>query len=110
MFQRCLHAALCVASLVQGLPPATAQSLSQSSECGTFYDKWNIPGAPETTLVTFGMAHKLLAARDCVSRRNTSMACEHYRKVLWALDRLGPQQAAQLGPDVKARMVEAGCR
>ncbi|MPZ56770.1 MAG: hypothetical protein GEU91_09815 [Rhizobiales bacterium] len=112
ILDRCLLLAICgaLACLGQGLSPAMAQSFVQSAKCGVFYDKWNVPGAPAGTLATVGMAHESFAARDCLSRKNTPMACEHYRKALGALDRMGPTQAAELGPGIKAKMAEAGCR
>lgn len=95
--------------LGDGVAPAAAQSFMQSAECGVFYDKWNVPGAPASTLATVGMAHESFAARDCLGRKNTPMACEHYRRALAALDKLGPALAAELGPGITANMAEAGC-
>ncbi len=81
---------------------ATAQSFMQSAKCGVPYDKWNVPGAPASTLATVGMAHESFAARDCLANNNVARACEHYRSILDAFDRMGSSAPNDLRPDIEA--------
>jgi hypothetical protein len=89
---------------------AAAQSFMQSAKCGVPYDKWNVQGAPASTLATVGMAHESFAARDCLSKNNTARACEHYRSILSAFDRMGSSAPNDLRPDIEGLMKQAGCK
>ncbi len=89
---------------------AVAQSFMQSAKCGVPYDKWNVPGAPVSTLATVGMAHETFAARDCLANKNVARACEHYRSILNAFDRMGSTAPNDLRPDIEGLMKQAGCK
>ncbi len=89
---------------------AAAQSFMQSAKCGVPYDKWNVPGAPVSTLATVGMAHETFAARDCLANNNTARACEHYRSILGAFDRMGSSAPNDVRPDIEGLMKQAGCK
>jgi len=103
--------AFCVAlaSGAAGVSPVAAQSFMQNAKCGVFYELWDVPGAPATTLATVGMAHETFAARDCIARQDMTTACEHLRNVLAAVDRMEDDEAEDLKPDIEAQMSEMAC-
>jgi len=59
-------------------------------KCDEFFTKWEMPGAPAGTWAMVGFAREVMAAKDCLKQNNIPKACEHWRKLLDAMDKLGP--------------------
>ncbi|MCL4768028.1 MAG: hypothetical protein KJZ80_17525 [Hyphomicrobiaceae bacterium] len=96
--------------IAAGSTPLAAQSLSERAKCGVFFDKWNVKGAPASTLAMAGLGHEVLAANDCISQNNPAGACAHYRKIEAALGMMGPTVAADVGANIKDRLRQLDCR
>jgi hypothetical protein len=45
---------------------------------------------PKAMTAMAGLGREIVAATDCVKKNNVPMACEHWRRLLVAADRLGP--------------------
>ena len=58
--------------------------------CEEFFDKWEAPGAPTGMLAMAGLGREAIAAQDCIKQNKVSVACEHWSKLLVAVDRMGP--------------------
>jgi hypothetical protein len=59
-------------------------------KCEEFFTKWEVPGAPAGILAMAGFAREVMAARDCLKQNNVAKACQHWGKLLEAMDKLGP--------------------
>jgi hypothetical protein len=79
------------------VPPAQAGGYQGAPTCTEFYDKWDVPGAPAGILAMAGFGREVMAAQDCVKQDNVAMACEHWKKLLPVMDRIGPPLDAQRG-------------
>ncbi|MGH6815848.1 MAG: hypothetical protein ACREC6_09090 [Hyphomicrobiaceae bacterium] len=95
-----------------GMTPAAAQQSPLDSrpdaKCGIFFDKRDAKDVPPGTLTMGELLYELLASQDCVDSKNPQMACEHYRRVLKALERdssLAKEHSAQ----VKGLMQKFNC-
>jgi hypothetical protein len=58
--------------------------------CEEFFDKWEAPGAPPGMLAMAGFSREVMAAADCLKKNKVPIACEHWKKLLPILDKLGP--------------------
>ena len=67
----------------------TMGSKQGAPTCAEFYDKWEVPGAPAAIFAIAGFGREVMAAQDCVKQNNVAMACEHWRKLLPVIDRIG---------------------
>ena len=59
-------------------------------KCEEFFTKWEMPGAPAGILAMAGFAREVMAAKDCLKQNNIPKACEHWKGLLSAMDKLGP--------------------
>jgi hypothetical protein len=87
--------------------PAAAQP--GTAKCGVFFDKSGASGAPPGMLVMAEVGHEVVAAQDCVTTGNVSMACEHWRHALKALEGADPAVAADLGAGIRNLMQAHNC-
>ena len=58
-------------------------------KCAEFFTTWEAPGVPAGTLAMAGFAREVFAAKDCLKQNNIPKACEHWKKLLAAMDKLG---------------------
>src|SRR5262245_36598567 len=103
----CLLAALFLG--LCAVPTSAQQSPKIPAKCGVFFDKWDVKGLPPSTLLTLGFAHEVMAAKDCIKSQNLPMACEHYRKLMKALEKADPAVASEHSADVKTLMQKLKC-
>lgn len=73
-------------------------SSSGPPQCGDFFDKWDVAGAPAAILSKGGFGREIIAAQDCLTKRDVAMACKHWRGLIPVIDRTGPPLEAQRGP------------
>lgn len=76
--------------------------------CDEFYDKWEAPGMPASTMAMFGLAREVAAANDCIDKGNVPMACKHWQGLLAVMDKMGPPLDESRG-DVEKLMHEHNC-
>jgi hypothetical protein len=77
-------------------------------KCEEFFTMWESPGAPVGTLATAGFAREVFAAKDCLRQNNIVKACEHWKKLLPVMDKLGPPMDANRG-DIEALIRQNKC-
>ena len=91
---RCLGAFLAISAALFAVSQARDGRAEEPTKgmpkCDEFFTKWEVPGAPAGTLAMAGFAREVMAARDCLRQNNISKACEHWRKLLDVMDKLGP--------------------
>ena len=88
--------------------PALAQD-DTKPRCGVFFDKWDVPGAPQGVLIMAGIGRELMAAQDCLTNNKTPTACEHYRRIQKVLDTRGAAVPAMSRSDLDGIMKRNNC-
>ena len=104
-----LFLALAMLATPQVRSEVLAGGYQAAPTCVEFSGKWDIPGAPAGILAMAGFGREIMAAQDCIKQGNVAMACEHWKKLLPVIDRIGAPLDAQRG-DVEDLIRQNSCK
>ena len=97
-----------LSSFSQGRIVLVADPSPGKPPCEEFFDKWDVPGASTGTVAMAGLGREVMAAQDCVKQNKIPIACEHWKKLLTVVDRIGPPLNESRG-DIEELMRQHSC-
>lgn len=60
------------------------------ASCETFFNGWEVPGAPASISAIAALGREAAAAKDCIDKGDVATACKHWQGLLVEIEKIGP--------------------